>query len=567
MKALHRTVFKAAAALCVVATGAGFAVHADDPPEAKQPAPAANAQVLDLAEASIPVSLPGGAALAGDARTFMLGHTTDDAWMAKVAGNNPRSPAAQDGVVVVGSGSGAQVYGYAASTGKLKWTATSKDSGISNILVSLGHAYYTTYSCTLERVRIADGNTSYSHYLAPTVTCAPDVKDELVAASYRNGSKWNVSLHTADKGTQKWKADVGNQTVLTAPVLTEDGVFIASADGGVTCLEGNKGKKQWTAEFGAVSAPVPTKWGLLVTTTWDGQGGEGARPADKAITPEERKRHERETVTKAEEQVARTMVAANDRRVAIVDDPSQKPAGKSGSKVSGPSGGLDFQGLRPGVGTSRIYFAYSGNLVAVDPLLGRAVWSVKFADKSSEFTRPVIARGLVFVAGTNGIVTAFEERKGAMVWSYKFKDTRFLAEPCVDGDHLFLTTGSGQLIQMPIGSDERSFRNAIDDENDVEGVASIYWKVQQAFRRVRNIVREVEDAPAAPDKPAPDANDNNNPRNTGPNGDGGPREALPPRDEEQEEISKGEWERREARKAERDRPNGKDYEEKPFRRD
>ncbi|MCB9893406.1 MAG: PQQ-binding-like beta-propeller repeat protein [Planctomycetes bacterium] len=566
MKALHRTVFKAAAALCVVATGAGLSIHADDPPDAKQPAPQAEQQVLDLAEASIPVNLPSGANYAGDARPFIVGHTTDEAWMAKVATGNPRSPAAQDGVVVVGSGSGANVYGYEQSSGKLKWTATSKDSGISNILISLGHAYYTTYSCTLERVRIADGNTSYSKYLAPTVTCAPDVKDALVAASYRNGSKWNVSLHSSEEGSQKWKVDVGAETVLTAPVLTDDGVFIASADGGVTCLEEKKGKKAWSAEFGAVSAPVPTKWGLLVTTTWDGQGGEGARPADKPMTAEERKRRERETVTTAEAQVARTVVAASNRRVAIVDDPKQKPAGKSAAKLSGPNSGLDFQGLRPGVGTSRIYFAHAGNLVAVDPMFGRAVWSVKFADESSEFTRPVVARGLVFVAGTNGIVSAFEERKGAMVWSYKFRDTRFLAEPCVDGDQLFLTTAAGQLIQMPIGSEERAFRNVVDDENDIEGAASIYWKVQQAFRRVRNIVREVEEVPEQPEKPAPDANDNNGPQNSGPNGDGAPREALPPREDEEEELTKGQWERREDRKTERERPNGREYEKKPFRR-
>ena len=564
MKALHRAAVKAAAALCVLGAGTSFAIHADDPPEANSARVSDDApREIDLKKASIAVDLP--TASRGDGTSFMIGHSTEEAWVARVASGNPRSPAAEDGMVVVGSGGGSLVFGYETATGKQRWTASSKDAGISNIVISLGYAYYTTHSCTLERVRVVDGKGGYSKYLAPTVNCAPDVKDEVVATAYRSGSSYKVSLHDAEKGARKWLADVGSTNVLTAPVMTDGGVFVACADGGVACLDGKKGIKRWKAEFGAVSAPVATKWGLLVTTTWDGQSSGGARPADKPMTAEEQKKADRETVTSTSSAVARTVVAAKDRRVAIMDDPGEKPEGKNAQKLAGPSGGLDFQGLRPGVSNTRIYFAYAGNLVAVDPMLGRMVWSVKLADSATEYTRPVIQHGLVFVAGSDGIVSAFEERAGALVWSYRFKGAKFMSEPCVDGDNLLLTTAAGQLICMPIGIGEIAFGNPDADGDDVEGVASIYWKVQQAFRNVRNIVREVESVPEPAPLPGPDA-DNNTPQNSGPTGEGRPGEALPPREDEEEELTKGQWERREERKSERAKSEGKNYEKKPFKR-
>ena len=568
MKAFHRTALQAAASLCVLAAGSTLAIHADDPPQAKpeKHAPEVD-RVLDLNALAISVNLSADGALAGDGTAFMVGHSTEQAWVARVAQDNPRSPAAHNGMVVVGSGRSSAVYGYEIATGKRKWTATSKDSGISNIVISLGHAYYTTYSCTLERVRVNDGANMYSKWLAPTVDCAPDVKDDLVATSYHKNADWKVTLHDAEKGAEKWSTDVGGQGVLTAPVIMDDNVFVTTADGNLTRLESKKGKQQWSAAFGAVSAPVSTPWGLLVTTTWDGKSGDGVKVGEKSETPADRKRRERETVTDAEP-IAPTVVANKDRRVALVEKPSVKPAGKAGSPLTGPRSSLDFQGLRPGISHASIFFAYAGCLVAVDPLVGNARWSLKLTEPGVEFTRPVAWRGLVMVAGSNGLVCAIEEHTGALVWAYNFKGMRFLAEPAVDDNQLFLTTATGQLICLPTGAELREPRKAgaVGDPG-VEGMASAYWKVQKTFQRVRDIVRNVEPEPEQPPQPAPDARNGNGPGNGAPNNGPGNENAAPPRrDEETEEVTKGQWERREDRKAERAKANGENYEKKPFKR-
>jgi outer membrane protein assembly factor BamB len=557
MKSLQRTVLQAAAVLCAAAAGTSFAVHADEAPgsenEGKAPA---GELVLDLADASIPITLADGGS------TFVIGHSTDKGWFQRVAAGNPRSPAVEEGVVVVGSGGGAQVFGYDVATGEKKWTASSKDSGISDIVIGLGRAYYTTYSCTLESVRVADGKQMYSKYLAPTVDCAPDIKDDLVATAFHKSGDWQVSMRDAEVGGPKWNSKVGGPGVLTAPIISSDGVFVTRADGMLTRLNLKKGTAEWTADLGAVSAPVVTRWGLMVTTTWEGPAetvvGNKAAEAD-------RKKRERETVTEADS-IPGTIVASKDKRVALLSDVSTKPEGKIGKQDTGPRATLDFQGVRPGVTDKRIIFAYGGKITAVDPVLGSAIWSLKVADEKCAFVRPVTHRGLVFVAADNGVVSAIEESTGALIWSYRFPNMRFLAAPAVDESHLFLTTSTGHLICMPTGAGNVDAGKPRVAGDDGEGTAAAYWRVQELFRKVRDIVREIEAAkPIEPQTPA--AGDGSSPASDGPDGATPEDEAVRPReDAEVEELTKGQWDRREERREERARSEGKAYERKEYKR-
>lgn len=564
MISIRTTVVRAVAVLCVVAAGSSFAVYADDPPASEtEEQPQATDHVLDLSRLSIPVKLPG--LKDGDGDTFGVGHSMDDAWAAKVAASNPRSPAVEDGMVVVGSGGGSKVYGYDAESGKRNWTASSKDAGISSIVISAGFAYYTTYSCTLERVQVSNGKNSYSKYLAPTVDCAATVDNDIVATAYRSGGAWNVAVHGAERGGKRWAQSVGTQGVLTAPVIHDEQVFVACADGKVSKLDSHTGRNHWTADLGAVSAPVTTSWGLLVTTTWDGKSEPSAKQA-KPRTAEERKRRERETVTDAEAQTG-TLAAAKDRRIALIADLEEQPEGKSGGELAGPRVTLDFQGLRPGVSSRHVVFAYAGQVICVDPQLGEVLWNVKITDDKSDFVRPVCHEGLVIAATTSGTVCALEESTGALIWSYEFTHERFLAEPAVEKDRLFITTASGKLVSMPIGIYSiDTGRHDAGDEIDQDAAAA-YWKLQKAFRKVRDIVRGVEKPEPRAPQPGPDARNGNGPDDSAPDNGAGDREAVRPREDEAEELTKGQWERREDRKAERAKAEGKRYERKPYKRE
>lgn len=565
MKTLHRTLLQGAAALCVVAGGACMTIHADDPPKQDaKPQPVDAERVIDLRDASIPISVKTNAGSGSDGRAFMLGHTLKEAWAAKVASGNPRSPAAESGIVVAGSGGGHNVWGYDAQTGKKKWTDKSDDSGISDIVIGLGRAYYTTWSCTLEGVDIETGKHAFTKWLAPTVSCAPDTADELVACAYSKDGGYKVSLHNTTGG-RKWIKSAGKSGVVHAPVVYEQAVYASTTDGKMQSFD-RYGKKEWTADFGAVSAPVPTPWGLMVTTTWSPEEDGGASE-DKPMTKEEREKWERGTVTTAEP-LKGTVVAAKDRRVALIKDPTATPrGGKSKVKITGPRSSLDYQGVRPGVSNRNVIFAYGGKISCVNPIAGRAIWTVQVSAKNTEFATPLCHEGLVFVAGNDGVITALEEETGALVWSYAFKGQTFRSKPAADADRVFVTTGSGILLSLPIGIENIDLgRPRASGDGGVEGTASIYAKVQQTFRKVRNVVREVEEPEDMPGETTPDAERGERPEGGAPGP--APADDAARRDEDEaEEVSKGEWERREARKAERGRPNGRPYEKKPFKRD
>ncbi|MBZ0137757.1 MAG: PQQ-binding-like beta-propeller repeat protein [Planctomycetes bacterium] len=565
MKTLHRLLLQGAASLCVVASATCMFIHADDPPGQPAAPVAQDDGALDLRKAAISVTLEPPTAMGEDGNSFMVGHTLKEAWVAKVASGNPRAPAAAMGVAVVGSGGGNIVWGYDTETGKREWKDTSKDSGISNIVIGLGRAYYTTYSCTLEGVDITTGKHLFCKYLAPTVSCAPDVYEDIAACAYHKDGSWKVSLHNADSGSTKWIKGTGNSGVVTAPVLYEKAVYMTTLDGGMQRWDQAKGKKEWTADFGAVSAPVPTPWGLLVTTTWDGAPDVKAAEQAKPMTEEERKKWERGTTTKTEP-LNGTVVAARDRRVALIKDPSEAPKGKAKTTVTGPRSSLDYQGVRPGVSARNVIFAYDGKITAVNPVHGKVVWSVRVADGKTDFMRPLCHEGLVFVAGSDGTITALEEETGALIWAYHFKGQTFHAEPVGDADRVMVTTGSGLLVCLPIGIDEMQIgRPQVKGDGGVEGNASAYARVQETFRKVRNVVREVEEPEDMPGEPAPDARDGETPEGgapaPAPADDGARRD-----DDEVEEISKGQWERQEERRAERAKAQGRDYEKQPFRR-
>lgn len=79
-------------------------------------------------------------------------------------------------------------------------------------------------------------------------------------------------------------------------------------------------------------------------------------------------------------------------------------------------------------------------LLALDPATGRVRWTVRLdtlsaRDRGNRFlSSPAVADGLVFVSGRDGVVRAFAETDGTVVWRHDL-ETRALASPVVhEGD-------------------------------------------------------------------------------------------------------------------------------------
>lgn len=570
MSSLRRKLFRAAVPCClfaaatfIVATTDGRAnvVDAEKPRE--------KLQKYNLSREAIPIKLSDVTSLSDDASSFRAGHSSKQGWAIKVAKNNPRTPDAGEGVVVVGGGKSYDIFGIDAETGERRWKAKSKDSGISSISVSGKAAYYTTWSCTLERVRLTDGKVEFVKWIASTVECAPHAEGNRVAAAYTQDGN-QVSMHSIKSGNSIWSKKL-KSPVLTAPVIHGDDVYTTSTDGRVSKLDSKSGDIDWSIKMGAVSTPVITKWGLLVATPKIGKAGDPAKKAEpKDKSDRKNDKSSRESVVHEKTAKKGTLVETNDRRIVLID-PARKPAKFKGKMPVKPSttGNLDYQGIAPGVGEDSIIFAYNGEVVAIDPVKSKQLWRVKTGG-TSNFVTPIVYDGLVIIARKDGVISALEERTGELVWSYKFEDRVFCASPCVYEHRVFITTRSGELLSIPTGADEADNKvasgiasNPAEDgcppgEKDIpegqvgEKAADRWAKARDAFRKEQKKVRSQKnkDKPAKPDAPATKPDPVERPQANDP----------------AEELTKDAWGRREERRAKRNRPNGRKYEKKPYPR-
>jgi len=460
---------QAAACLAVIAAGSMHRAQAEPTPEAKPDQPAQKVRTLDRTLLSINLPTINFNDKVGFAGVGLnVNHTTDRGWYARVAHSNPRSPAASEGIAVVGSGGDNEVWGYELETGKRRWMARSDDSGISSIVISGDSAYFTTYSCTLERVQVSNGTHKFRKWISSTVECAPEVSGNTAFASYRGGKSHLISAHNISGGSENWKAEApGN--VIYAPVASGNNLFVATTDGRLASFEAGTGKQSWSREAGAIGAPVASEFGLLVVTA---NSTEAAAPAIKPATPEvsgaapapsvdrkDDRKTESTPLPKAPEQavttpngVGVTLAAVGDRRLALLGTGSA-PAGGTGVRLSGPTGyGMDYSGTRPGVNGSLCVIAMGNRVIALDLSTGAIKWELQVETKHGTFCQPAFGDNMVFLADNYGFVTAVERDSGNLVWSYKAEGHSFTGTPAISGNRVVLTTSRGVLLCLPTGT-------------------------------------------------------------------------------------------------------------------
>lgn len=412
--------------------------------------------------------------------TFNVRHTTDRAWYAKVADSNPNSPAASAGMAVVGSGGDNEVWGYDLATGKRKWSARSDDSGISSIVISGDSAYFTTYSCTLERVLVASGAHKFRKWISPTVECAPDVAGDTAYASYRGGKAHVISAHNISGGGEKWKSDApGN--VIYAPVVNNGHLFVATTEGKLASFDAATGRQAWSRATGALSAPVVSNYGLLVVTA--------AVPADAASLPAPAKpevsaedkpapkpdpKDDRKTEStpapapKAPEQImptqqiGKTLAVEGNRRLALMSSKSL-PSGGTDVQLSGPTGyGLSYIGPRPAVDGELAVIALGSRVIAIDMATDTVKWELQVETKHGNFCQPAFGDNMVILADNYGFVTAVERNTGNLVWSYRMEGQSFTGTPAIADNRVVLTTDRGFMVCLPTGTkqDKRDHKPA-----------------------------------------------------------------------------------------------------------
>jgi outer membrane protein assembly factor BamB len=485
-------------------------------------------------------------------RGFSLKHTTQSAWIRRITYGNPRSPATSGDLVVVGSGGGNLVYGINIETGERKWTNACKDSGISNIEIDGDSAYYTTYSCTLERVRVLTGKTVNSTWISSTVDNQPVVSNGRAYCSYQGQGGVRLSAHDVDSGAEKWSVVTGGAGGIQGPVVADGCVMLATVDGSLGTYDVGTGSLKWKASLGLTTAPVAVPGGVLCVTPAEQTLVEEKREEPKAEEQPAKPESEKDSIVPVKPStkgvLPGTLITQGKVSLGLLSA-TEAPKTSVVSGVQGPRGGLDYQGARPGFDGEMAFFAAGGHISALALGSNARQWDVAIlGGEGMEFTTPVVCGGLVISATNTGYVFALSRRTGTLIWSYRFNGQSFMAKPAIGKDRLLITSASGALISIPIGLSSAA---TVSKESPEAEIAREFQK------------NRTDEAPKPIDPNAGGSVDGKLPEAVRPPAD---PEPAPPTPVERE-VVKGEFERAEKRKAEREAAKGKEYEPKKFRRE
>lgn len=253
----------------------------------------------------------------------------------------------------------------------------------------------------------------------------PAVDGDTVYVGASTGSLFAVDTAS---GKQRWNVTTGGS--LTTPLLTLDGlVYAGSADGNFYAFDGKSGEERWRAAIGRVTSSGPAADGGVLFVASD----DGTLYALDLTTGKERWRYSAGTKLK-------TLVAA-DGLVYATGDASDLIAVDVKTGVERWRF-TETGNTSPTVHDGTVYAAFNNNdVAALDAETGNIIWQTRVKGSSSlviagelvygvadtglfaldattgnqlwlvpgiqSDTPPAIAEGAIFVAGGNGVLSAF----------------------------------------------------------------------------------------------------------------------------------------------------------------
>jgi outer membrane protein assembly factor BamB len=185
-------------------------------------------------------------------------------WKVQIPGNKPlATPAVADGKVFIGGGFGShEFYAFDAKTGKKVWMYRTGDDGPTAAVVQDGYIAFNTESCELEIITM-DGKRVWKKWLGDPLMSMPAIGQGKVYMAYPNSKgdgKQFLACFDLQSGKEEWKKPLAGE-IITAPVLRDDQLFVATLEGSLYCFKHADGTLVWREEKNATSSP----------TVWNGK--------------------------------------------------------------------------------------------------------------------------------------------------------------------------------------------------------------------------------------------------------------------------------------------------------
>jgi outer membrane protein assembly factor BamB len=194
---------------------------------------------------------------------FKSADGTKKGWKVVIPGGRPlATPAVIDGKVFLGGGFGSyEFYALDAKTGKLLWQYRTSDDGPTAAVVDEGYVTFNTESCELEVLDLA-GKPVWKKWLGDPLMSMPAISNGRLFMAFpdsKGDSNHYLACFDLKTGKESWRKKLAGE-IITAPIVDDDQVFLATLEGTVYCFRAKDGLLAWTEKGkNATSSPTVTE--------------------------------------------------------------------------------------------------------------------------------------------------------------------------------------------------------------------------------------------------------------------------------------------------------------------
>jgi outer membrane protein assembly factor BamB len=295
----------------------------------------------------------------------------------------------------------------------------------------------------------------------------------------KNGGQHYLAAFDVKTGKELWKNKIAGE-IITAPVVRDEKVYLATLEGTLYCFGAGDGELAWQEKKNATSSPVVWSGQCYfsrreeVTVKKDGKEvkQQNEQVANRGLDPKSSIK-DLPATTRPADYLDYGKRAASPTETALQSADGTVGFGgaaKGASKIeqaqmnlgqASVSGVWAYQGSKPFVYNGQLYSCMGDTLQCVDPKTEKVVWKQTIQkdkkDKGplldSVLTPPALVNDKVFVGTTFGEVQCRSAKTGELLWSAAIGEP-VVFQPAVVKGRVYVSTNSGSLYCLETGDDK-----------------------------------------------------------------------------------------------------------------
>ncbi len=413
-------------------------------------------------------------------------------WSVRIPGSSglPTPAVAGDKAIIGGGFSSLALYAFNSHHGNVEWTVRLRDNGPSAAAVERDRVAVNTESCTLYLLSADTGAELWRDVIGPSLTSQPAIAGDRVYAASPRGGEYSLTCRRIQDGKEAWSAAIPAD-LISAPVCHGSRVYFSTYDGGLHCYRATNGRRVWSQQVKATSAPSIADGWVYVTTREDVTAAGGASTPYEGVccfSAATGKPKPRPLWRCRADYLSHDLQSASPyARAARADDdavgveerirdwgetpyvsPYSSPGPSTPTQTWGPRGysagtvGLEsisaiwaFEGSRTAVHGDSLYNTLGTVVQCSDRETGDIKWEMPLpgnlaATGGRLATPPSVAGGKLYVGTAAGEILCIDSQDGTVLWRHNTGEP-IRSQPAVADGRVYVGTTQGALICIDTG--------------------------------------------------------------------------------------------------------------------